>query len=83
MDEYLSCRYPHPTECDLVVDGQWCMGDVGWRMAYDRLLEAWDMGFDGFIFPPRQTPEEFYPWNIPGGPKKHYLRIWSERNERS
>lgn len=81
MEEYLSCKYPHPSTCDLVIDGRWIMSDVGWRMAYDDWLFARANGFDGFIFPAQQTPDQYFPWNQAPGQTEHYLRKLSQRSE--
>jgi hypothetical protein len=83
MDEYyLQCAYPHPHEVDLVIEGRCIWSDVGWRMAIEEWQHARELGFDGFIFPAKQTPDEYFVWNQ-NPPKEHYLNLLAQRSERS
>lgn len=80
MEPYLSCAYPHPHQVDLVIDGQRIWADVGWRMAIEEWQYCKELGFDGFIFPAKQTPDEYLPWNLPPG-HVHYLQKLRQRGE--
>lgn len=58
-EEYLSCRWPHGYEVDLVVAGKIYWSDVGFRMAIDKWQGLQAKGIEAFIFPAKRTPTSF------------------------